>query len=116
VRKIGSHQTLDQQRDIALKRARLQERVETFQKQAVNILQAASEGGDDSWDSILVRETDVGVEFDGIGEGEDDDEYPSSSEERNHTQVSAILVQSISLCIFPQILDEIGAIEMLPKT
>ncbi|KAI9434662.1 hypothetical protein H4582DRAFT_1797539, partial [Lactarius indigo] len=32
VRKIGSHPTPDQQRDITLKRARLQERVDAFQK------------------------------------------------------------------------------------
>jgi hypothetical protein len=85
VRKIGLHQTPDQQRDIALKRARLQERVDTFQKQAANILQAASEGGDDSWDGILVRETNVGIEFDGIGEGEDGDECPSSADEHDQT-------------------------------
>ncbi|KAH9048382.1 hypothetical protein EDB84DRAFT_1434385 [Lactarius hengduanensis] len=41
VRKIRSHPTPDQQRDIALKRARLQERVDAFQKQAANILQAS---------------------------------------------------------------------------
>jgi hypothetical protein len=85
VRKIGLHQTPDQQRDIASKRARLQERVDTFQKQAANILQAASEGGDDSWDGILVRETNVGIEFDGIGEGEDGDECPSSADEHDQT-------------------------------
>jgi hypothetical protein len=88
VRKIGPHKTPDQQRDIALKRARLQERVDAFQKQAANILQAASEGGDDSWDGILERETNAGVEFDGIGEGEDDDECPSSAEERDQMQLS----------------------------
>jgi hypothetical protein len=71
-----------------LKRARLQERVDTFQKQAANILQAASEGGDESWDGILERETNVGVEFDGIGEGEDDDDCPSSAEECNPMQLS----------------------------
>lgn len=71
-----------------MKRARLQERIDAFQKQAANILPAASEGGDDSWDSILVRETNVGAEFDGIGEGGDDDECPSSAEERNQIQLS----------------------------
>jgi hypothetical protein len=75
VRRMGSHPSPDQRRDIALKRARLQERVDTFQNQATSILQ------DDSWDSTLVRETYVGAEFDGISEGEDDDERPSSGED-----------------------------------
>jgi hypothetical protein len=86
VRKIGSHPTPDQQRDVTLKRARLQERVETFQKQAANILQAVSEVGADSWDSTLERETYVGTEFDGIGDEEDHDERPSPAEERDDTE------------------------------
>ncbi|KAN0137654.1 hypothetical protein V8E53_004705 [Lactarius tabidus] len=69
VRKIGSHPTADQQIDIALKQGRLQERVDAFQKQAAAILQTA--------------------EFDGIDEGEDDDEYSLPAEERDqlHTMV-----------------------------
>ncbi|KAH9023726.1 hypothetical protein EDB85DRAFT_1894666 [Lactarius pseudohatsudake] len=74
VRKIRSHPTPDQQRDIALKRARLQERVDAFQKQAANILQASPDSGDDSWDNTPLREKYIGIEFDGIGEGDDDDE------------------------------------------
>jgi hypothetical protein len=43
VRKIGSHPTPDQQRDITVKWAHLQERVDAFQKQVANIFQAASD-------------------------------------------------------------------------
>ncbi|KAI9431647.1 hypothetical protein H4582DRAFT_1822196, partial [Lactarius indigo] len=87
-RKIGSHPTPDQQRDIALKRARLQERVDTFQKQAANILRASPDSGGDSWDNTPLRERYIGIEFDGIGEGEDDDECASSAEEHDQLQVS----------------------------
>jgi hypothetical protein len=68
--------------DITMKRSRLQERVDTFQKQAAAILQAAG----DSWDSTLVRETYIGAEFDGIDEGENDDECPLPAEERDQVQ------------------------------
>lgn len=88
VRKIGSPPTPDQQKDVALKRARLQDRVDTFQKQADNILQADSEGEDEPWDNTLERETYVDI-FDGIGEGEDDDEHPLSAEEHDQMQSSA---------------------------
>jgi len=87
VRKIGSHPTPDQQRDITLKRARLQERVDTFQKQAANILQDPHNSGDDSWDNAPRRETYIGIEFDGIGEGEDDDDRTSSAEEHDQMQL-----------------------------
>ncbi|KAI9447428.1 hypothetical protein H4582DRAFT_2051188 [Lactarius indigo] len=87
-RKIGSHPTPDQQRDIALKRARLQERVDTFQKQAANILRASPDSGGDSWDNTPLRERYIGIKFDGIGEGEDDDQCASSAEEHDQLQVS----------------------------
>jgi hypothetical protein len=85
VRKIGSHPIADQQIDIALKQGCLQERVDAFQKQAAAILQTAG----DSWNSNLVRETYIGAEFDGIDEGEDDDEYSLPAEECDqlHTMV-----------------------------
>ncbi|KAH9172098.1 hypothetical protein EDB89DRAFT_1906381 [Lactarius sanguifluus] len=83
VRKIGSHPMPDQQRDIALKCAWLQERVVEFQKQAANILQASPNSGDDSWDNTPLRETYIS-----IGGGEDDDECTSSAEEPNQLQVS----------------------------
>jgi hypothetical protein len=58
-----------------------------FQKQAANIIQAATSGGDDFCDSFLVlRESHVGAEFDGIGEGDDDDKRLSSAEEHDQTQ------------------------------
>jgi len=75
-RKIGSHPTPDQQRDIALKRARLQEKVDTFQKQAVNILQVINDDEEEeSWDDAPIKEFYTGMEFDGIGE-EDEDGLP----------------------------------------
>jgi hypothetical protein len=92
VRNIGPHPTPDQKRDIVLKRARLQERVEAFQKQAASIIQAASDDGDDSWDSAPVREAHVGAEFDGIGEDDDDgdgDGPSSPAQELNMTQLQA---------------------------
>ena len=81
MRKTGSHPTLDQQREIALKQAQLQERVDAFQKQAANILQTASDSGDNSWKDTLVRETYVGTEFDGIDKDNEDDKHPLSAKE-----------------------------------
>ncbi|KAI9432452.1 hypothetical protein H4582DRAFT_1821080 [Lactarius indigo] len=86
VRKIGSHPTPDQQRDITLKRARLQERVDAFQKQAANILQDPHDSGDDYWDNAPRRETYIGVEFDGTDEGEDDEDCTSSAEEHDQME------------------------------
>ncbi|KAH9035447.1 hypothetical protein EDB83DRAFT_2228945 [Lactarius deliciosus] len=100
VRKIGSHPTPDQQWDIALKHARLQERVDAFQKQAANILQASHNSGDDSWDNTPLREAYIGIKFDGIGEGEDDDECTSSAKEDvsgSHSTDSSIDAEYISL-------------------
>ncbi|KAH9029446.1 hypothetical protein EDB84DRAFT_1562807 [Lactarius hengduanensis] len=100
VRKIRSHPTPDQQRDIALKRARLQERLDAFQKQAANILQASHDSGDDSWDNTPLREAYIGIEFDDISEGEDDDERASSAEEHvsgNHSTDSSIDAEYIPL-------------------
>ena len=88
MRKTGSHLTPDQQRDIALKQAQLQERADAFQKQAANILQTASDSGDDFWKDTLVRETYVGTEFDEIGEDSEDDKHPSSAEEQDQTQLA----------------------------
>jgi hypothetical protein len=76
---MGSHLTSGQRKDITVKRAQLQERVDTFQKQATSIIQ------DDSWDSTPVREVYVGTEFDRINR-EDDDEHPSSAEEEDQIQ------------------------------
>ncbi|KAF8259195.1 hypothetical protein EI94DRAFT_1707309 [Lactarius quietus] len=81
VRKIGSLPTPDQQRDLTLRRARLQERVDTFQRQAATIFRAAG----DTFDSTLVRETYFGTEFDGIDD-EDDGNGDSPAEEHDPTQ------------------------------
>lgn len=79
MRKTGSNPTPDQQRDITLKRARLQDRVDTFQKQAANFIHAVSDSGDDSWEDTSAREVDIGMEFDGIDEDDDDERTPSAS-------------------------------------
>ncbi|KAI9436339.1 hypothetical protein H4582DRAFT_1816946 [Lactarius indigo] len=75
-----------QRRDITLKRARLQVRVDAFQKQAANILQDPHDSGDDYWDNAPRRETYIGVEFDGTGEGEDNEDCTSSAEEHDQMQ------------------------------
>jgi hypothetical protein len=86
VRKVGSHPMPDQQRDIAIKQAHLQERVDTFQSQAANIFQVVTEGGDDdTWDSTLVREPYIGMEFDGIGKDDDNEDSPSAAKEHDQT-------------------------------
>ncbi|KAF8265897.1 hypothetical protein EI94DRAFT_1702128 [Lactarius quietus] len=84
VRKIGSHSTPDQQREVMVKWAQLQERVDTFHKQAANILQAVSEGGAD----LPVVESYVGAEFNGIGKEDDDNEHSSSAEDHDQTHLS----------------------------
>ena len=122
MRKTGSTPTPDQQRDIALKRAQLQERIEAFKRQAANILQAAPDGEDYAWDGTLGGETYFGTAFDGTGEEEDDEECPLSAEEHDQTPYSeiappmAMWMWSIFHCTSPHILDKAGAIEMLPKT
>ncbi|KAF8262946.1 hypothetical protein EI94DRAFT_1704369 [Lactarius quietus] len=68
VRKIGSHSTPDQQREVA----------------AANILQAISEGGANS----PVIESYVGTEFNGIGKEDDDNERSSSAEDHDQTHLS----------------------------
>jgi hypothetical protein len=79
VRKIGSHPTPDQKRDVVLRRSQLQDKVETFQRQAGNILHAVVNDADDSWGDDCSREAYSGAEFDGIGE-EDDEELGSAAE------------------------------------
>ena len=83
VRKIGSRKTPDQQRDIILRRTRLQDRIDAFQKQAATFLHVVSDGEDDSWEDDSARNVYTGEEFDGIDEEDDDDCAPSASE---HTQ------------------------------
>ena len=85
VRKIGSHPTPDQNRDIALRRSRLHEKVDAFQKQAASMLHAVSNDTDDSWGDENAREIYTGAEFDGVGE-EDDEEQDSASKEQYQTQ------------------------------
>ena len=122
MRKIGSHPTPDQQRDVTLKRTWLQDRVDAVQKQAANILQAASEGEDNSWDNALDRETYAGIEVDGIGEGEDmmsTLHSPKNAIKRRHPEIVLLMaawMQSISRCILPHILGASGAIKVLLKT
>jgi len=72
VRKIGSHPTPDQRRDIALRRLWLQGKIDAFQNQAGSILHAVSNNSDDSWGDDYTREIYTGTEFDGIGEEDND--------------------------------------------
>ena len=93
MRKIGSHPTADQQKDITLKQARLQERVDTFQRHAATILNAAS----DPWDSTSAKETYIGAQFDGIDEGEDGDEHSPPAEESHHAQMMVNIATDASV-------------------
>jgi len=86
VRKIGSHPTPDQKRDIALRRSRLQDRIDIFQRQAGSMLHAISNDTDDSWGDDYARETYTGAEFDGIGE-EDDDGLDLAAEGHHQIQL-----------------------------
>jgi hypothetical protein len=88
VRKIGSHPTPDQKRDIVLRRSRLQDKVDTFQKQAGSMLHVVSNDVDDSWGDDYAREIYTGAEFDGIGEGEDGDGHDSVAEEQCQMQLA----------------------------
>ena len=85
VRKIGSHPTPDQKKDLALKRSRLQDKIDAFQRQAGTVLHAVSNDGDDSWGDECAREIYTGAEFDGIGE-KDDDGHDSAAEEHYQMQ------------------------------
>ena len=86
-RKIGSHPTPDQKRDLALKRSQLQDKVDAFQKLAGTMLYTISDDADDSWGEDYTRETYTGAEFDGFGEEEGDDELDSAAKDRYQMQV-----------------------------
>jgi hypothetical protein len=86
VRKIGSHPTPDQKKDIVLRRSQLQDKIDAFQKQAGSMLHAVSNKADDSWGDDYARETYTGAEFDGVGE-EDDDRHNSAAKEHYQTQL-----------------------------
>ena len=62
----------DQKRDITLRHLQLQDKIDTFQKQAESMLHAVSNNADDSWGDDYAREVYTGAKFDGIGEEEDD--------------------------------------------
>src|SRR5260221_4592148 len=88
-RKVGSHPTPDQKKDIALRRSRLQDKVDAFQKQAGSMLHTVSNDADDSWGDDYTRGTYTGAEFDGIGEEEGEEEedgLDSAAEERYQLQ------------------------------
>ena len=87
VRKTGSHPTPDQKRDIALRRSRLQDKVDAFQNEAGSMLHAISNDADDSWSDEHAREIYNGAEFDGIGEEDDDGQDYSATEEHYQTQL-----------------------------
>jgi hypothetical protein len=87
VRKTGSYPTPDQKRDIALRRSRLQDKVDAFQNQAGSMLNAVSNDADDFWGDDYAREIYTGAEFDGVGDEEDDDGYDSAAENNHQTQL-----------------------------
>src|SRR5258708_27896741 len=86
VRNVGSSPTPDQKRDIALRRSRLQDKIDTFQRQAASTLHTVFNNANDSWGNENARETYTGAEFDGVGEEDDNDEPDSASEEHYRMQ------------------------------
>jgi hypothetical protein len=72
VRKIGSHPTPEQKKDITLRCLWLQDKVDTFQRQAGSILHAVANDADDSWGDEDPREVYTGAEFDSVGKEDDD--------------------------------------------
>ena len=86
VRKIGSHPTPDQKRDITVKRSQLQDKVDAFQKQAGSTLHAISNDADDSWGDDYTKEIYTGAEFDSVGE-EEDDGHDSAAQDRYQIQL-----------------------------
>ena len=87
MRRIGSNPTPDQKRDITIRRSRLQDRVDTFQKQAGSILHAIANDADDSWVDDYTSKAYTGAEFDGIGEEDDNDGLDLAAEEHYQTEV-----------------------------
>ena len=96
VRTLGSHPTSDQKMDIALRRSRLQDKVDTFQKQAASILHTVSNDADDSWSDDYTREIYTGAEFDGVGEEED---YGLDSAAKEHHQTEFPRSSPLNGCI-----------------
>jgi len=101
VRKIGSHSTLSQKRDVALKRSQLQDKVDAFQKQARSMLHAISNDADDSWGDDDTREIYTGAEFDSVGEDKDNNRLDLAAKEQDQTQLlpsgSCMDAENISL-------------------
>jgi len=85
VRTLRSHPTSDQKMDITLRCSQLQDKVDTFQKQAASILHTVSNDADDSWSDDYTREVYTGAEFDGVGE-EEDDGLDSAAEEHHQME------------------------------
>ena len=87
VRKIGSCPTPDKEREIALKRSRIQDKVDAFQKQAGSVLTAVSSDADDSWGDDNSEKVYTGVEFDGFDQfDEEGDGRDSAPQELYQTQ------------------------------
>src|SRR6267154_643237 len=96
-RKIGPHPTPNQKRDITLRRSRLQDKVDSFQKQAGTTLNDVSNDADDSWGDEYATEIYTGAEFDGVGEEEYDDGHDLAAEE--HYQMQLLRNSSPDRCI-----------------
>ena len=107
MRKNGAISTPDQQKDIALRRSRLQEKINLFQKQAAKMLNTVSSDGDNSWDDTPATEDHTGEEFDGVGEGEDDAsgdgalsaEAAEAAEGHRRTTLSGIRSPDLESCL-----------------
>ncbi len=87
MRKIGSHPMPDQKRDITLRRSRLQDKIDAFQKQAGSMLHAVSNDANDSWGDDYAREVYTGAKFDGIGEEEDNIGHDWAAKVHHQTQI-----------------------------
>ena len=70
-----------------MRHSQLQDKIETFLRQAGSILHAVVNDADDSWGDECSREVYSGAEFDGVGE-EDDEELGSAAEGHNEPQLA----------------------------
>ncbi len=76
----------DQKRDITLRCSWLQDKIDTFQKQAGSMLHAVSNNANDSWGDDYAREVYTSAKFDGIGE-EDNIGHDWAAEAHHQMQI-----------------------------
>ena len=99
VRKIGRHPTPDQKKDIALRCSRLQDKVDSFQRQAESMLNTVSNDANDSWGDESAAEIYTGAEFDGIGEEEEEEHDGRDSAAEKHYQTQLLRNSPPNGCI-----------------